>query len=95
MKLDYGYGFERYGTYEDWTSGWNVTVNGRNLGSNGSMEKTYNLPKSLLLAEYKLGMIKKAEPDVRKLQMLNLCYTDHSVNSGNIRASSEYLQRTL
>ncbi|KAF8912256.1 hypothetical protein CPB84DRAFT_1841925 [Gymnopilus junonius] len=31
IKLDYGYGFERYGAYEGWADGWEVTVNGKNL----------------------------------------------------------------
>ncbi|KAF9240268.1 hypothetical protein BU15DRAFT_74184 [Melanogaster broomeanus] len=26
VKLDYGYGFERYGSYEGWSSGWDVIV---------------------------------------------------------------------
>ena len=65
MRLDYGYGFERYGSYENWSSGWDVIVNGRDLGSGGSHEKTYDLPKSLLLAEKSVGMIAKGDPYVR------------------------------
>lgn len=91
MKLDYGYGFERYGAYEGWSSGWEVTVNGKELHSGGSHQKTYNLPKSLLLAEHRLGMIAKGDPDVRKPQMSNLSYTDSSVKSGEIWESPEHL----
>jgi len=67
VTLDYGYGFEEYGAYEGWASGWDVIVNGKNLGSTSSLEKTRNLPKSLLLAEYKLGM---SIPEVSKPLLL-------------------------
>lgn len=69
VKLEYGYGFERYGAYEDWRSGWNVTVNGKKLHSCGSTEKTYAIPMALLLAEHKLKIKSKGDPHVRKPSM--------------------------
>ena len=42
--------------YDGWTDGWDIIVNGIDYGSKGYDEKTYNLPKSLLLAEHKLGI---------------------------------------
>ncbi|KAF8073322.1 hypothetical protein FPV67DRAFT_1736479, partial [Lyophyllum atratum] len=79
IRLEYGYGFERYGMCDGWTDGWDVFVNDINLGSAGYDEKTYNLPKSLLLAEHKLG-IKTFNPstdkaNVRKVQ--SICRSNH------------------
>ncbi|KAF4618873.1 hypothetical protein D9613_009656 [Agrocybe pediades] len=56
VSLDYGYGFERYGSYEYCRSGWDVEVNGVKYRSGGSMMKVYNLPKSIMLAEGKLEL---------------------------------------
>ena len=44
-----------------------VTVNGKNLSSRGSHEKTYKLLKSLLLVEHRLGI---SMTDVRKSLLL-------------------------
>lgn len=66
VKLNYGYGFERYGAYDGWASGWEVEVNKRSLGSVGSHQKTNDLPESLLLAESNLGIKAKGSPEVGK-----------------------------
>jgi len=73
VELRYGYGFERYGSYEGWSSGWDVIVNGRDLGSGGSDEKTYNLPKSLLLAEHRLGTKARGDPEVNYGKVQTIC----------------------
>ncbi|KIM25532.1 hypothetical protein M408DRAFT_331095 [Serendipita vermifera MAFF 305830] len=77
VTLDYGSGFERYGSYESWDSGWEVSVNGRSLKSGGSIEKVYNLPKSLLLAESKLGIVAKGEAARQYPKVQTLCVPHH------------------
>ncbi|KAF8073325.1 hypothetical protein FPV67DRAFT_1477363 [Lyophyllum atratum] len=78
IRLEYGYGFERYGMYDGWTDGWDVFVNDLNLGSAGYDEKTYNLPKSVLLAEHKLGM-KTFNPSADKAdgKVQSICRNTH------------------
>ncbi|KDR74430.1 hypothetical protein GALMADRAFT_141468 [Galerina marginata CBS 339.88] len=85
ISLDYGYGFERYGAYETWSFGWDVKVNGEYLGSRSSNQKTYNLPKSLFLAENKLAMI---ATDAKSEKVQSLCrahYNHTSCRRANCR----------
>ncbi|KIJ65293.1 hypothetical protein HYDPIDRAFT_88995, partial [Hydnomerulius pinastri MD-312] len=89
VKLDYGYGFERYGAYEDWRSGWDVTVNGKVYASGGNHVKTYNLPKSLLWAESQMGLKHKGDPDVTYEKVQSLCKA-HYQGSGCQRAGCRY-----
>ncbi|KAF9557010.1 hypothetical protein CPC08DRAFT_710735 [Agrocybe pediades] len=56
VSLNYGYGFERYGSHDDWRSGWEVEVNGVKYRSGSSTVPVHNLPKSILLAEEQLGL---------------------------------------
>ncbi|KAF7986241.1 hypothetical protein HWV62_38705 [Athelia sp. TMB] len=81
ITLDYGYGFERYGWYDGWGSGWDITASGRQLHSSGSMQKTTNLPEALLLAEHRLGIA--AEVDHEKVQ--SLCKAHHDGNTSSCR----------
>jgi hypothetical protein len=69
VTLDYGYGFERYGAYEDCRSGWDVTLNGRKLLR--WSDKTYDLPKSFLIAERELGIVAKGDPAVCRYHASN------------------------
>ncbi|KAF8651625.1 hypothetical protein AX16_004666 [Volvariella volvacea WC 439] len=89
VQLNYGYGFERYGAYENWADGWNVIVNGENLGSSGSQQKTYDIPKSLLLAEHKLGMKAKGDPEVKYDKVQSIC-TAHYQHSRCQRIDCRY-----
>ncbi|EEB92281.1 hypothetical protein MPER_09235 [Moniliophthora perniciosa FA553] len=69
VKLEYGHGFERYGTYEGTDSGWDVTVDGRDLARG----KRRNLPKSLLLAELSVGITSKGAPDHQYEKKQSMC----------------------
>ncbi|PPQ88980.1 hypothetical protein CVT25_005079 [Psilocybe cyanescens] len=55
--------------YDRWTDGWNVVVGGIDYRSRGCDVKTYNLPKSLLLAGHKLK-INTFGPKKRATQIL-------------------------
>ncbi|ESK83107.1 hypothetical protein Moror_6055 [Moniliophthora roreri MCA 2997] len=69
VKLEYGYGFERYGAYEGPDSGWDVTVDGRDLARG----RRRNLPKSLLLAELSAGITSKGAPDHQYEKKQSMC----------------------
>ncbi|KAK7039265.1 hypothetical protein VNI00_010170 [Paramarasmius palmivorus] len=77
VTLEYGHGFERYGTYEMDSDGWDVKVNGRDLAH----RRRYNLPKSLLLAELTLGITSKGAPDHRYEKKQSMC-TDRQQPTG-------------
>ncbi|KAF9224529.1 hypothetical protein BS17DRAFT_702542 [Gyrodon lividus] len=89
VKLDYGYGFERYGAYDGWTSGWDVTANGHTHRSPGSRVKTYDFPKALLWAESQVGLTHKGDPDVTYDKVQSLCKS-HYKGSGCQRADCRY-----
>ncbi|KAH7883472.1 hypothetical protein F5I97DRAFT_1815357 [Phlebopus sp. FC_14] len=89
VKLDYGYGFERYGTYEGWSDGWDVTVDGKEYRSHGNMEKTFDIPKALLLAEKRMGLKKAGDPDVPHVKSQSLCMA-HYEGAGCQRSDCRY-----
>ncbi|KAI0785748.1 hypothetical protein C8Q75DRAFT_308124 [Abortiporus biennis] len=62
IHLNYGYGFERYGAYENTRDGWDIEHNGVVLCSDG-IGANFDLPKALLFAELQRGRTyKNAEP---------------------------------
>ena len=71
VGLDYGSGFERYGGYEGWYSGWDVRVPGESgspPSKNVGHARVYNLPKALLLKEARTGMKTAGDALVRLLR---------------------------
>lgn len=66
VQLEYGHGFERYGSYECDGSGWDVKLDGEVVSNGG---RTPDLPKAVMLAERSQQLRRKGDPDV--------CYNLH------------------
>ncbi|KAF5385615.1 hypothetical protein D9757_006800 [Collybiopsis confluens] len=71
IRLNFGYGFERYGRHESDSDGWDIELNGVILCSDS--ETTFNLPKSILLAEMQSGLIWKNSPEHQYENKQSLC----------------------
>lgn len=56
VGLDYGYGFERYGGYEGWYSGWDARIPDGSTRKSVGHARVYNLPKALLVEEARAGL---------------------------------------
>ena len=57
VHLDYGHGFERYGSHDDFDSGWNVSVpDGFGASKHVGSASVHDLPKALLLEEARAGL---------------------------------------
>ncbi|KAF5346604.1 hypothetical protein D9758_013480 [Tetrapyrgos nigripes] len=71
IRLNYGYGFERYGGYDDQKSGWDIKLDDKILCSDG--QKTWDLPKSILFAELTQKITWKGAPEVQYEKKQSLC----------------------
>lgn len=69
--LDYGHGFERYGCYEGWDSGWEVRDEfgypPRSSQHGIGQARVHDLPKALLVKEARTGLKVAGDPLVRLL----------------------------
>ncbi|THU85732.1 hypothetical protein K435DRAFT_685020 [Dendrothele bispora CBS 962.96] len=93
IRLNYGHGFERYGSYETTRSGWDRTLQ---ICSDGQ-EANYNLPKAILLAEKNRSLTWVGAPEVQYEKKQSLCQSyqndrckygpqcrfDHDLDDGN------------
>ncbi|KAJ7681354.1 hypothetical protein B0H17DRAFT_1231023 [Mycena rosella] len=83
VSLIYGCGFERYGSYENWRDGWDVSVDGHDVGHG----RGHDLPKFIMLAELKQGVATKGGSDPVYAKKQSMCL-QHGSASGCPRGAN-------
>ncbi|KAK7471089.1 hypothetical protein VKT23_002504 [Stygiomarasmius scandens] len=76
IHLNYGHGFERYGSHECNSRGWSITLNKMMICFD--TQKTQDLPKSVLLAEENRNITRVGAPEVEYEKTQSLCYAHQS-----------------
>ncbi|KAF8555312.1 hypothetical protein OG21DRAFT_922427 [Imleria badia] len=86
VSLDYGHGFERYGCYEGWDSGWDVRVPDGSGYPPGPSKyvghaRVHDLPKALLLEEAHTGLRAAGDALTQYGKVQSLCRAHHELNA--------------